>query len=168
MNNKLKKNALFNPQGDTDLRLRRMIGGNTTNLNDFNNMRYTWASDWYRQAMNNFWIPEEINLTQDTKDYPLLPPAERKAYDKILSFLVFLDSLQSANLPSLTEFITAKLSKSAFTVRVTAICSTLFALPKSETIFFTSGKPMNTCCDATLSSVIATMSSTPTTTKRRS
>ena len=59
MDNKLKKNALFNPQGDTDLRQRRMIGGNTTNLNDFNNMRYTWASDWYRQAMNNFWIPEE-------------------------------------------------------------------------------------------------------------
>ena len=35
---KLKKNALFNPEGDTDLRHRRMIGGNTTNLNDFNNM----------------------------------------------------------------------------------------------------------------------------------
>ena len=31
---KLKKNALFNPEGDTDLRHRRMIGGNTTNLND--------------------------------------------------------------------------------------------------------------------------------------
>ena len=28
---KLKKNALFNPEGDTDLRHRRMIGGNTTN-----------------------------------------------------------------------------------------------------------------------------------------
>ena len=103
----LKKNALFNPQGDTDLRLRRMIGGNTTNLNDFNNMRYQWASDWYRQAMNNFWIPEEINLLQDTKDYPLLDNAERRAYDKILSFLVFLDSLQSNNLPSITEYITA-------------------------------------------------------------
>ena len=61
---KLKKNALFNPEGDTDLRHRRMIGGNTTNLNDFNNMRYKWVSDWYRQAMNNFWIPEEINLTK--------------------------------------------------------------------------------------------------------
>ena len=65
---KLKKNALFNPEGDTGLRHRRMIGGNTTNLNDVNNMRYKWVSDWYRQAMNNFWIPEEINLTQDTKD----------------------------------------------------------------------------------------------------
>ena len=49
-----------------------MIGGNTTNLNDFNNMKYSWVSDWYRQAMNNFWIPEEINLSQDFKDYPRL------------------------------------------------------------------------------------------------
>ncbi len=103
----LHKNALFNPNGDTDLTLRRMIGGNTTNLNDFNNMRYKWVSDWYRQAMNNFWIPEEINLSQDTKDYPRLSEEERTAYDKILSFLVFLDSLQSNNLPSIGEYITA-------------------------------------------------------------
>ena len=108
MTNKLlKKNALFNPDGDIEIHLRKMIGGNSTNLNDFNNMRYSWVSDWYRQAMNNFWIPEEINLTQDAKDYPKLEPAERKAYDKILSFLVFLDSLQSNNLPSISEYITA-------------------------------------------------------------
>lgn len=104
---KLKKNALFNPSGDTETRLRKMIGGNTTNLNDFNNMRYKWVSDWYRQAMNNFWIPEEINLTQDIKDYPRLDRTERTAYDKILSFLVFLDSLQSNNLPTISEYITA-------------------------------------------------------------
>lgn len=103
----LAKNALFNPEGDTDLRLRRMIGGNSTNLNDFNNLRYKWVSDWYRQTMNNFWIPEEINLAQDTKDYRNLSQAERTAYDKILSFLVFLDSLQSNNLPSISEYITA-------------------------------------------------------------
>ena len=104
---KLKKNALFNPSGDTETRLRKMIGGNTTNLNDFNNMRYKWVSDWYRQAMNNFWIPEEINLTQDIKDYPRLDQTERTAYDKILSFLVFLDSLRSNNLPTISEYITA-------------------------------------------------------------
>ena len=73
----LKKKPLFNPEGDPDVRLRRMIGGNTTNLNDFNNMKYAWVSDWYRQAMNNFWIPEEINLSQDVKDYPRLLSAER-------------------------------------------------------------------------------------------
>lgn len=105
--NDLKKKPLFNPEGDTDVRLRRMINGNTTNLNDFNNMRYPWVSDWYRQAMNNFWIPEEINLSADVKDYPRLLPAERTAYDKILSFLVFLDSIQTANLPHIGEYITA-------------------------------------------------------------
>ena len=84
-----------------------MIGGNTTNLNDFNNMRYPWVSSWYRQAMNNFWIPEEINLSQDVKDYPNLSKSERTAYDKILSFLVFLDSIQTANLPCIGEYVTA-------------------------------------------------------------
>lgn len=103
----LQRNSLFNPQGDAELHKRRMLGGNSTNLNDFNNMKYAWVSDWYRQAMNNFWIPEEINLTQDLKDYPHLTPAEKTAYDKILSFLVFLDSLQSNNLPTLTEYVTA-------------------------------------------------------------
>ncbi|MFR8664662.1 MAG: ribonucleotide-diphosphate reductase subunit beta [Oscillospiraceae bacterium] len=103
----LVKKPLFNPGGDTEVRLRRMIGGNTTNLNDFNNMRYAWVSGWYRQAMNNFWIPEEINLSQDVKDYPNLSVPERKAYDKILSFLVFLDSIQTANLPCIGEYVTA-------------------------------------------------------------
>lgn len=103
----LKKKPLFNPSGDTEVRLRRMIGGNTTNLNDFNNLRYPWVSDWYRQAMNNFWIPEEINLAQDVKDYPNLSVPERTAYDKILSFLVFLDSIQTANLPAIGEYVTA-------------------------------------------------------------
>ena len=105
--NEMKKKPLFNPQGDTDVRLRKMIGGNTTNLNDFNTLKYAWVSDWYRQAMNNFWIPEEINLAQDVKDYPLLSKAERSAYDKILSFLIFLDSIQTANLPNISEYTTA-------------------------------------------------------------
>jgi len=103
----LTRRPLFNPQGDSDVRLRRMVGGNTTNLNDFNNMKYAWAKDWYRQAMNNFWVPEEINMNPDIRDYPRLPKAERTAYDKILSFLVFLDSIQTANLPAVGEYVTA-------------------------------------------------------------
>ncbi|WP_075876732.1 ribonucleotide-diphosphate reductase subunit beta [Merdibacter massiliensis] len=104
---KLKEKPLFNENGDIEVQKRRMINGNTTNLNDFNNMKYTWVSEWYRQAMNNFWIPEEINLTQDVLDYRTLEDAERTAYDKILSFLVFLDSIQTANLPHIGEYITA-------------------------------------------------------------
>ena len=103
----LNRKGLFNENGDIELNKRRMINGNTTNLNDFNNIKYNWTSDWYRQAMNNFWIPEEINLTQDIKDYRKLDEYERLAYDKALSFLIFLDSIQTANLPNIGDYITA-------------------------------------------------------------
>ena len=70
-------------------------------------MKYTWVSDWYRQGMNNL-IPEEINLSQDLKDYnDKITEEERVAYDKILSFLIFLDSIQTANLSNINNYITA-------------------------------------------------------------
>lgn len=107
MEQQLKRKPLFNPEGETSLAKRRIILGDTTNLNDFNNLRYGWTTDWYRQAMNNFWIPEEVNLSTDVKDYPNLTEAQRRAYDKILSFLIFLDSIQTANLPNLSSYVTA-------------------------------------------------------------
>ena len=103
----VNRKPLFNENGDIEISKKRMINGNTTNLNDFNNMKYSWVSDWYRQGMNNFWIPEEINLAQDLKDYNRLTNEERTAYDKILSFLIFLDSIQTANLSNINNFITA-------------------------------------------------------------
>ena len=112
-------------------------------------MRYSLVKDWYRQAMNNFWIPEEISLGQDKKDYPELSHDERAAYDKILSFLVFLDSIQTANLPNIGEYITAneinlclniQTFRSAYTARATAICWTPYAALRSGIPFYTSGK----------------------------
>ncbi|MGL5635220.1 MAG: ribonucleotide-diphosphate reductase subunit beta [Sarcina sp.] len=103
----INKKTLFNEFGDVEVSKKRMVNGNTTNLNDFNNMKYSWVSEWYRQAMNNFWIPEEINLSQDLKDYKKLTTDEKKAYDKILSFLIFLDSIQTANLGNINNYVTA-------------------------------------------------------------
>ena len=103
----VNKKPLFNENGDIEVSRKRMINGNTTNLNDFNNMKYSWVADWYRQAMNNFWIPEEINLSQDLKDFNKLNEYETTAYDKILSFLIFLDSIQTANLSNINSYITA-------------------------------------------------------------
>lgn len=107
MNGTLRRKPLFNAAGDIDVTSRRMVGGNTTNLNDFNNLKYPWVSEWYRHAMNNFWIPEEINLQNDVKEYRTLTAPERNAYDKVLSFLIFLDSIQTANIPAFGEYITA-------------------------------------------------------------
>ena len=48
MENKIMRKPLFNPEGDTSVANRRLINFNTTNINDFNNMKYEWVSDWYR------------------------------------------------------------------------------------------------------------------------
>ena len=40
----LSKSRSLTPRASIDLPDRRMIGGNTTNLNDFNNLKYSWVS----------------------------------------------------------------------------------------------------------------------------
>lgn len=103
----IKEKLLFNPDGSDDLNNRRVIGGNSTNLFNLNNTKYTWANKLYRSMMENFWIPEKVDLTADYQDYQKLTDPERVGYDGILSFLVFLDSIQTNNVPKISDFITA-------------------------------------------------------------
>ena len=39
----INRKPLFNEFGDIEVGKKRMINGNTTNLNDFNNMKYGWG-----------------------------------------------------------------------------------------------------------------------------
>lgn len=103
----LQRTKLFNETGDRDWGSRRMIGGNTTNLLELNNVKYEWAYRMYRGMMGNFWIPEEIPLGDDARQYVLLTEHEQRSFNKIISFLIFLDSIQTHNLPNINEYITA-------------------------------------------------------------
>ncbi|QSO48822.1 ribonucleotide-diphosphate reductase subunit beta [Alicyclobacillus mengziensis] len=103
----LQRTKLFNETGDRDWGNRRIIGGNTTNLIELNNVKYDWAYRMYRAMMGNFWIPEEIPLADDARQYATLSEHERRSFNKILSFLIFLDSIQTHNLPNVNEYITA-------------------------------------------------------------
>jgi ribonucleoside-diphosphate reductase beta chain len=102
----LQPKALFNPGADISEASRRLIGGETTNLMMLSNNKYRWSFPLYKTMMQNFWIPEEISLGQDKLHYDRLEPAERETFDKVISFLVFLDSLQTVNLPNINEFVT--------------------------------------------------------------
>lgn len=103
----LQRTKLFNEKGDRDWGSRRIIGGNTTNLLELNNVKYEWAYRTYRGMMSNFWIPEEIPLGDDARQYATLTEHEQRSFNKILSFLIFLDSIQTHNLPNINEYITA-------------------------------------------------------------
>jgi ribonucleoside-diphosphate reductase beta chain len=101
----MNKKKIFNEKGIRGT--ESLINGNTTNLREWNRIKYDWANVMYRNMLNNFWIPEEISLNEDIKQFPLLTDGERNAFDKIISFLNFLDSVQSENLPNLSRYITA-------------------------------------------------------------
>ena len=103
----MEKKKLFNPEGEDSISERKIISGNTTNLFNLNNTSYKWATKLYRVMMENFWIPEKVDLSIDNADYTKLTKEEKRAYDGILSFLVFLDSIQTNNLPKIAEYVTA-------------------------------------------------------------
>jgi len=98
---------IFNPEGNDCIENRSIWFGNTTNLMQLNDVRYSWAVGLYQQMRENFWIPQKLDTTQDVVDYWNLTPEERQAYNGILSYLTFLDSVQTCNIPHLKSSITA-------------------------------------------------------------
>ncbi|MGB2926102.1 MAG: ribonucleotide-diphosphate reductase subunit beta [Limnothrix sp.] len=105
--NRMPTNPIFNPGGNDDVSARTVWFGDTTNLMQLNDVRYSWAVGLYQQMRENFWIPQKLDITQDVTDYGNLTPAERRAFDGILSYLTFLDSIQTCNLPHVKSSITA-------------------------------------------------------------
>jgi len=101
--NEVKK--LYNP-GATD-EIVKIIGGDTTNILNLQNVKYQWAHDIFDVIFANNWLPHKTSMGTDKSDVKNLSKEELKAYKTILSFLVFLDSIQTNNLPNISEYITA-------------------------------------------------------------
>ncbi len=85
----------------------KIINGETTNLLNLNTIKYNWAKTYFNTLFQNNWLPEKVDLGLDKQQWKKLTNEEREAYSTILSFLVFLDSIQTNNLPNISEFITA-------------------------------------------------------------
>ena len=107
--NKMLQNPIFNPAGDDDVAVRTIIKGSTTGLFNLNAVKYSWAKQLYQVMIGNFWIPEKVSgLKDDARMFHVdLSPEEQRAYKGILSFLIFLDSIQTVNLPHFSDFITS-------------------------------------------------------------
>lgn len=103
------RNKIFNPAGNDDVSVRTIIKGSTTGLFNLNAVKYPWAKSLYQIMIGNFWVPEKVSgLKDDARDFATtLTPEEQRAYKGILSFLIFLDSIQTVNLPNFSDYITS-------------------------------------------------------------
>jgi ribonucleoside-diphosphate reductase beta chain len=101
----LKEKRLFNPAvEDNNIRI---IGGDTTNILNLANVKYQWAHDIFDAIYANNWLPHKVPMSSDKANWGKLSTDEQEAFWDIVSFLIFLDSIQTNNLSNIAEYITA-------------------------------------------------------------
>jgi len=104
VNHNCKVKKLFNPDVQDE---HKLYGGCTTNTLDLANVKYPVFVDWVDKQYANNWLPQKVDMTGDYSQYwNDLTDDERVAFDNILSFLIFLDSIQTNNLPNIADYIT--------------------------------------------------------------
>ena len=103
----VSRKKLIDATASDKLEDRSIILGSTTNINNFNNVKYRWANNMWNIMLGCTWFPEKVDLSKDKLQYSKLTDDEREAYDGTLGYLVFLDSINSYNPDGLKAFITS-------------------------------------------------------------
>lgn len=104
----MNRKQIYNPASHESVSERRIFGGNPTGIFELNKIKYQWAYNLWEMMLNNTWFPKEVDMTRDANDYKMLTDAEKTAYDKALSQLIFMDSLQTNNLiDNVNPYVTA-------------------------------------------------------------
>ncbi|MFA5454481.1 MAG: ribonucleotide-diphosphate reductase subunit beta [Sulfurimonas sp.] len=94
----MNRKKIYNPESNESVNDRRIFGGNPTGIFELNDIKYQWAYNLWEMMLNNTWFPKEVDMTRDVSDYKQITQMEKDAYDKALSQLIFMDSLQTNNI----------------------------------------------------------------------
>lgn len=103
----MQKPRIFNFDGDDSLETRTVINGNSTNLIRLSNIKYKWTNKYYDTMDSQFWTPKVVDMTGEDLKYRKLMYEVQNTYDRTISFLIFLDSIQVTNLPHIHLHITS-------------------------------------------------------------
>lgn len=104
----LKERELYNPDSTETPNTRMMFGGDPSGIINANDIKYQWAFNLWERMLENTWFPKEVNMVANAKDYKTLTDREKTAYDRALSQLIFMDSLQTVNIgKNIQPYITA-------------------------------------------------------------
>ncbi|MGA9287136.1 MAG: ribonucleotide-diphosphate reductase subunit beta [Anaerobacillus sp.] len=100
----LQKRKLYDvnaPNGSTGI-----INGESSNVLNWDDVRFSWAYPMYKNMLGNFWTPFEINMSSDVKQWDALSNDEQDTFKKIIGLLAFLDSIQTDYSSKVAEYIT--------------------------------------------------------------
>ncbi|BBG30245.1 ribonucleotide-diphosphate reductase subunit beta [Zymobacter palmae] len=60
----------------------------------------------FQELSTNYWIPDEVDMKDDAKEYHDLPAKERYAFDAIIGLLATLDSPQTRLIYNISDYVT--------------------------------------------------------------
>jgi ribonucleoside-diphosphate reductase beta chain len=83
-----------------------IINGETSNVLNWEDVRFTWAFPKYKRMLANFWTPFEINMSADIKQWSKLSDHEQETFLKIIGLLALLDSIQSDYAGKAADYLT--------------------------------------------------------------
>lgn len=83
-----------------------IINGESSNVLNWDDVRFSWAYPKYKKMLGNFWTPFEINMSKDVQQFAELSEYEREAFLKIIGLLALLDSIQSDYAGKVADYLT--------------------------------------------------------------
>ncbi|MDQ0216084.1 ribonucleoside-diphosphate reductase beta chain [Oikeobacillus pervagus] len=83
-----------------------IINGQSSNVLNWDDVRFSWAYPKYKRMLSNFWTPFEINMSQDIKQFPMLTEKEQDTFLKVIGLLALLDSIQTDFAGKVADYIT--------------------------------------------------------------
>lgn len=84
-----------------------IINGRSSNVLNWDDVRFSWAFPLYKNMLGNFWTPFEINMGGDIKQWlPTLTEDERETFKRIIGLLAFLDSIQTDYSSKIADYLT--------------------------------------------------------------
>ncbi|WP_110114241.1 ribonucleotide-diphosphate reductase subunit beta [Bacillus sp. CGMCC 1.16541] len=104
MSTLLQKRLLMDEQAPN--RSTAIINGESSNILNWDDVRFSWAYPKYKRMLANFWVPFEINMSQDIKQFPQLSKDEQESFLKIVGLLALLDSIQSDYASKVADYVT--------------------------------------------------------------
>jgi len=100
----IKKRRLIDSEAPN--RSTGIVNGRSSNILNWDDVRYPWAYPKYKVMLANFWTPFEINMSKDIKQFPELSAVEQDSFLKIIGLLALLDSIQSDYASKAADYLT--------------------------------------------------------------
>lgn len=83
-----------------------IVNGKTSGILNWNDIPYPSFYRAYKELSTNYWIPDEVDMKSDARQYPHLSAREKYAYDAIIGLLATLDSPQTRFIYNVAEYVT--------------------------------------------------------------